>query len=100
MLPYINEPEMPFWRVPGISALAKEPSQDAAAIRRISKDRTTASYKHPMVQQKVTEFYRSSDYKNTNRLLYLNGSRNYEPTNLVVCVLGKKSRDSPPAIST
>ena len=41
---YINEPKMPLSSVPGISALAKEPSQDTAAIRRISMDRTTASY--------------------------------------------------------
>ena len=100
MLAYINEPEMPFSHVPGSSALAKEPSQDAAAIRRISMDKTTASYTRSMVQQKVTEFYMSSDYEDTNRLLYLNGSRNYEPMSLVECVLGKKSRDSPPAIST
>ena len=87
MLPYISEPEMPFWRVPGISALAKEPSQEAAALRHISMDRTTASYKRE-IRQKVTEFYMSSDYKDTSRLLYLNGSRNYEPMSLVVCVLG------------
>ena len=88
---YINEPKMPFSRVTGISALAKEPSEDAAAIQRISMDRTTASYKRLKVQQKVTEFHMSSYHKDTIRLLYLYGSSNYEPLSLIVRILAKET---------
>ena len=88
---YINEPKMPFSRVTGISALAKEPSEDAAAIQRISMDRTIASYKRLKVQQKVTDFHMSSYYEDTIRLLYLDGSSNYEPMSLIVRVFAKET---------
>ena len=45
VLAYINESEIPFSRVAGIIALAKELSTDTAALQRLSMDRTTASYK-------------------------------------------------------
>ena len=59
-----------------------------------------ASYKRLNVQQKVTEFYRFTDYEDTIRLLYLNGLRNYEHISLLVCVLAEENPRPPHAISS
>ena len=100
MFAYINEPKDAILTRNRDQRSCQRAKSRCSCYSRISMGRTTASYKRSMVQQKETEFYMSSEYKESNGLLYLNGSKNYEPMSLFVCVLGKKSRDSPPSNST